>query len=200
MQGLADGYFILPYTMPNYIASNSLEKVDTSHPAFAAVKGRSQPARRQAAQHSRQAHRRFLPQGTRQADVGELRHGAVGRRPARAIWRKFRNCARNSGTTSNIIGTGEEFNQSLEKAGRVADFLELAELMCLDALQRDRILRRPFPRGEPDAGRRSPARRRAFFLRVGMGMEGRRRPVGTSQGAARPSSTFTWPRGATSSP
>ena len=38
MQGLADGYFILPYTLPNYIASNSLEKVDTSHPAFAAAK------------------------------------------------------------------------------------------------------------------------------------------------------------------
>ena len=60
----------------------------------------------------------------------------------------------------SVPGDDEEFNQSLEKAGRVADFLELAELMCLDALRPQRILRRPFPRGVPDAGRRGAAQRR----------------------------------------
>ena len=64
----------------------------------------------------------------------------------------------------NMLGTGEELNQSLEKAGRLADFLELAELMCIDALERARILRRTLPRGKPDAGRRGAARRRANFL------------------------------------
>ena len=42
-----------------------------------------------------------------------------------------------------VLGTGEELNQSLEKAGRLADFLELAELMCIDALRPKRIVRRP---------------------------------------------------------
>ena len=73
------------------------------------------------------------------------------------------SCARSSGTTCSVLGAGEELNQSLEKAGRVADFFELAELMCLDALRAQRILRRPLPRGVPDARRRGAARRRALF-------------------------------------
>ncbi len=51
-------------------------------------------------------------------------------------------------------GSAATLNQSLEKAGRVADFLELGELMCLDALHRDGVLRRALPRREPDRGRR----------------------------------------------
>ena len=60
-----------------------------------------------------------------------------------------------------MLGHGDDLNQALEKAGRVADFLELGELMCLDALERERVLRRPLPRGVPDGGRRGEARRRA---------------------------------------
>ena len=62
----------------------------------------------------------------------------------------------------NVTGESGELNQALEYAGRVADFLEFAELLCLDALHRARILRRPFPRGIPDPGRRGAARRRAI--------------------------------------
>ncbi len=52
----------------------------------------------------------------------------------------------------DVLGSDEELNQALEHAGRVADFFELAELMCLDALHREGILRRAFPRGVSDAG------------------------------------------------
>ena len=61
-------------------------------------------------------------------------------------------------TNVRVLGTGEELNQSLEKAGRVADFLELAELMCIDALRPKGVVRRPLPRGEPNAGGRGQAR------------------------------------------
>ena len=61
-------------------------------------------------------------------------------------------------TNVRVLGTGEELNQSLEKAGRVADFLELAELMCIDALRPKRVVRRPLPRGEPNPGGRGQAR------------------------------------------
>jgi succinate dehydrogenase / fumarate reductase flavoprotein subunit len=136
MQGLADGYFILPYTIPNYIASNSLEKVDTSHPAFAAVK--------------EDVNRRIAKligiQGKRTVDSFHKELGKL-------IWENCGMARSADGLRSNlqripalreefwnnlrIIGTGEELNQSLEKAGRVADFLELGELMCLDALERE---------------------------------------------------------------
>ena len=71
--------------------------------------------------------------------------------------------------------TAESLNQSLEKAGRVADFFELGELMCRDALAPRGVLRRPLPRGAPDRGRRGAARRRALRLRRGVGVDRRGR-------------------------
>jgi succinate dehydrogenase / fumarate reductase flavoprotein subunit len=56
-----------------------------------------------------------------------------------------------------VLGVNEELNQSLEKAGRVADFLELGELMCIDALHRRESCGGHFRAGEPDRGRRGPA-------------------------------------------
>ena len=81
--------------------------------------------------------------------------------------------------------TPNNLNQSLEYAGRVADYLEFAELLALDALHRTRIVRRPLPRGEPDARRRGAARRRALLVRRGVGVQGRRPAAGAAQGAAR---------------
>jgi succinate dehydrogenase / fumarate reductase flavoprotein subunit len=136
MQGLADGYFILPYTIPNYIASNSLEKVDTSHPAFAAVKEEV----------SQRISKLLSIQGKRTVDSFHKELGKL-------IWDNCGMARSAEGLRTNlarvpelreefwhnlkIIGTGAELNQSLEKAGRVADFLELGELMCLDALVRE---------------------------------------------------------------
>jgi succinate dehydrogenase / fumarate reductase flavoprotein subunit len=136
MQGLADGYFILPYTLPNYIASNSLEKVDTSHPAFDEVT--REVAERVNTLVSIRGKRtvdsihrelgRITWQECGMARSSESLRRALGKIPAlrQEFWSNL-----------NIVGTGEELNQSLEKAGRVADFLELAELMCLDALNRE---------------------------------------------------------------
>ncbi len=135
MQGLADGYFILPYTLPNYIASASLEKVDTSHPAFAAVKEEV----------NQRISKLVNIRGKRTVD-------SIHRELGKMMWHNCGMARSEEGLRSNlekipelrhefwnnvnIIGTGEEFNQALEKAGRVADFLELGELICLDALQR----------------------------------------------------------------
>ena len=135
MQGLADGYFILPYTLPNYIASSSLEKVDTSHPAFAAVKEEV----------SQRVNQLVNIRGKRTVDsfhkeLGKLMWDNCGMARSaeglRANLAKIPALREEFWTNVNIIGTGEELNQSLEKAGRVADFLELGELMCLDALER----------------------------------------------------------------
>ena len=135
MQGLADGYFILPYTLPNYIASTQLEKVDTSHPAFAATK--EEVAKRVATM--------VNVRGKRSVDsfhkeLGKMMWENCGMaRSEQGLKINLERIPALRGEfwkSVNIVGTGEELNQSLEKAGRVADFLELGELMCLDALQR----------------------------------------------------------------
>ena len=69
-----------------------------------------------------------------------------------------------------VLGENETRNQSLEKAGRVADFLEFGELLVLDALHRNEIVRRPLPRGVPDRRRRGAARRRALRVRRRVGV------------------------------
>ena len=72
-----------------------------------------------------------------QAAVGRLRHGPVGGEPAARTRQDSRACARSSARNLRVLGSDGELNQSLEKAGRLADFLELAELMCIDALHRN---------------------------------------------------------------
>jgi succinate dehydrogenase / fumarate reductase flavoprotein subunit len=135
MQGLADGYFILPYTLPNYLASSALEKVDTSHPAFAAVKEEV----------SQRISKLVNIRGKRTVDsihkeLGKMMWNNCGMARSEAGLKsnlaKIPELRHEFWNNVNILGTGEEYNQSLEKAGRVADFLELAELICVDALQR----------------------------------------------------------------
>ena len=104
-------------------------------------------------------------------DVGMARTEAE---PASARSARFRSCATSSGRTSRCRATPDNLNQSLEYAGRVADYLEFAELLALDALQRTRIVRRPLPRRKPDARGRGAARRRALHVRRGVGVQGRR--------------------------
>ena len=136
MQGLADGYFIAPLTVGNYLASTNPELIATDHPAFAdterEVKERTD---RLLAAKGRQTVDDFhIELGrlmwnrcgmARSADA--LREG-LARIPEmrERFWREVR-----------VPGSGVTLNQSLEKAGRVADFFEFAELMCYDALTRD---------------------------------------------------------------
>jgi succinate dehydrogenase / fumarate reductase flavoprotein subunit len=136
MQGLADGYFVLPNTINDYLATTKLEKVDNSHPAV--LEAESQVTC---------ITRRLLEiKGTRSVDsfhrdLGKLMWDYCGMsRNAEGLkyalsqipemreryWREVR-----------VLGSGDGLNQSLEKAGRVADFFELAELICLDALERN---------------------------------------------------------------
>src|SRR5258707_9053409 len=135
MQGLADGYFILPSVVPDYLASVPHNGEDTSHPAFRAakaeVKDRIDKLLGINGKRSPDSLHRELGKivwddcGMARSDAG-LRK-ALARIPELRdeFWHNLR-----------IVGTGEELNQSLEKANRISDFLELAELMCLDALNR----------------------------------------------------------------
>jgi succinate dehydrogenase / fumarate reductase, flavoprotein subunit len=136
MQGLADGYFVLPNTIGDYLASNKFPKVDASDSAV-----------REAESCVASLTDRLLSiKGTRSVDsfhreLGKLMweycgmsRNAEGLKYALAEIPKIRE---SFWKDVKVLGTGEELNQSLEKAGRVADFLELAELICLDALERN---------------------------------------------------------------
>ncbi|MGO9603163.1 MAG: fumarate reductase/succinate dehydrogenase flavoprotein subunit [Candidatus Binataceae bacterium] len=136
MQGLADGYFVIPATVPNYIASNPLPKVDTSHPAFQAVKADVDKhvatmlginGKRSAESFLRQLGKLVWDDCGMARSEKSLQH-ALAEIPKLhdEFWHNLR-----------VLGTGEELNQSLEKAGRVADFFELAQLLCIDALHRN---------------------------------------------------------------
>jgi len=135
MQGLADGYFVLPYTIGDYIASSKLPPVTVDHPAvratevdvtertkrLLAIKGK-----RTAASFHRELGRIMWDNcGMARNEAGLKR--ALSEIPAlrEEFWENV-----------NVPGGSGELNQSLEHAGRVADFLELGELMCLDALHR----------------------------------------------------------------
>ncbi len=138
MQGLADGYFILPATISNYFAELGIghSRVTTDHPAFAEATSACQ----QQVQH-------FIDlKGSRTVD-------SFHRELGRIMWENCGMSRSGDGLRSaleeiprlreefwkevNVTGSGEELNVSLEKAGRVADFLEFGELMCRDALERN---------------------------------------------------------------
>ncbi|HZB96638.1 MAG TPA: FAD-binding protein, partial [Herpetosiphonaceae bacterium] len=135
MQGLADGYFILPQTIGNYLAGVKANQYDPNGPAFV-----------EAGQDVRQRIKRLLEiDGKRTVDsfhreLGTLMWNECGM--ARSEESLKRALARIPEIRAEfwenvrVLGENEEVNQSLERAGRVADFLELAELMCLDALHR----------------------------------------------------------------
>jgi succinate dehydrogenase / fumarate reductase flavoprotein subunit len=136
LQGLADGYFILPCTVPNYLATAGLEKADTSHAAFreaeAGVRERTrallttQGKRTVDSQHRELGRVMWDDCGMTRSEAS-LRH-ALGR--IEELREEFHKNVR-------VLGSDLELNQSLEKAGRVADYFELAALMCTDALQRN---------------------------------------------------------------
>jgi succinate dehydrogenase / fumarate reductase flavoprotein subunit len=136
MQGLADGYFVLPYTIGSYLAASKAGSMSTDKPEFAAAK----------AQVNERTNRLLARKGKRTAtsfhrELGKLlwencgmARTAAGLKEALAripelreqFWREVM-----------VPGGHEELNQSLESAGRVGDFLEFAELLCRDALTRE---------------------------------------------------------------
>ncbi len=136
MQGLSDGYFIVPYTVGNYLARAKLDGVPETDPEI-----------RNAVACVRQTVQKLLAiKGKRTVDSFHRQLGKI-------VWDHC-GMSRNAEGLETAIeeirelreefwgnvlvpGNGEDFNQSLEKAGRVADFFELAELMCIDALERN---------------------------------------------------------------
>ena len=136
MQGLADGYFVLPYTIGDQLAQTPPKPVDVKHPAFAeavaAVQART--ARLLASNGTRTPDQFHKALGHIMWEYCGMARNAEGLTHAKAEIQKLR---RDYLTDLKITGTGEEFNQALEKAGRVADFLELGELMVDDALDRN---------------------------------------------------------------
>jgi succinate dehydrogenase / fumarate reductase, flavoprotein subunit len=135
MQGLADGYFILPCTVPDYLASTALAPVDVSHPAFTAtmaeVKERIQALVAIKGKRSPDSFHKEL--GKMMWDDCGMARSDAGLRKALAQIPKLRE---EFWHNLRIVGGDDELNQALEKANRISDFLELAELMCRDALDR----------------------------------------------------------------
>ncbi|MFO8073286.1 MAG: fumarate reductase/succinate dehydrogenase flavoprotein subunit [Polyangia bacterium] len=135
MQGLADGYFVLPYTIGDYLASEGNSDVDTDHFEFGAVE-----------EQVRQRIDKLLGIG------GERSPDSFHKQLGKLLWEDCGMARNEKGLREaleevprirdefwqnlRVVGKPDDFNQNLEKAGRVADFLEFAELMLRDALHR----------------------------------------------------------------
>jgi len=136
MQGLSDGYFIIPYTVGNYLASNKLAKADENHAEAKEVVASVQ-----------QGIQKLLSiKGKRTVDsfhreLGKIMWDECGMsRTAQGLEKaigQIRALREEYWQNVTVPGSGDDLNQSLEKAGRVADFFELGELMCIDALERN---------------------------------------------------------------
>jgi succinate dehydrogenase / fumarate reductase flavoprotein subunit len=136
MQGLADGYFVIPYTIGDYLARIGPTKTDPEHPAFGDV-------RREVEERTKKL---LSANGKRTVDSFHKELGNI-------VWEACGMARNHQGLEQaieripelreqfwkdvKVPGRGDDLNQSLEKAGRLADFMELAELMCRDALYRE---------------------------------------------------------------
>lgn len=135
MQGLADGYFVIPYTLGHYFGTNEIPKVDTTHPEF-----------QKAEDDAKAKLNKFLTiNGSRTSDdfhkaLGKIMWEYVGmarnEQGLKTAISEIQKLRKEFWEDLKVTGTGEGVNNELEKAGRVADFLELGELMARDALER----------------------------------------------------------------
>jgi len=136
MQGLADGYFVVPVTIGDYLATQMGKKVPADRPEFAqAIADTSERVNKLlGAKGTRSVDSFHKELGTIMWDYCGMSRTAEGLKKAIPMIRELRD---KYWKEVRVLGEGEEPNQSLEKAGRVADFFELAELMCIDALNRN---------------------------------------------------------------
>jgi succinate dehydrogenase / fumarate reductase flavoprotein subunit len=137
MQGLADGYFVIPYTVGNYLADEiSTGSVPTSHPAFEetekAVADRINTLMSINGKQTVESFHKRL--GKIVWDKCGMARSAEGLKQA---IQEIRDLKKEFWSDVRIPGSIDEFNPELDKAGRVADFIELGELMCIDALDRN---------------------------------------------------------------
>jgi succinate dehydrogenase / fumarate reductase flavoprotein subunit len=136
MQGLADGYFVLPVTIGDYLAGQLGKKVSTDRPEFKQTETEVEErvSKLVTAKGNRSVDSFHRELGQIMWDYCGMARSAEGLQKARAMIRDLRH---QYWKDVRVLGTDDEPNQALEKAGRVADFFELAELMCLDALKRE---------------------------------------------------------------
>ncbi len=136
MQGLADGYFVLPYTLANYLGATKLDKVGPDHAEAKKAEAEVQDRVK-----------KFLGiKGKRTVDSFHRELGKIcwdycgmarNKKGLETALQKIPALREEFWKNVAVLGANEEINTALEKAGRVADFLEFGELMCLDALERD---------------------------------------------------------------
>jgi succinate dehydrogenase / fumarate reductase flavoprotein subunit len=135
MQGLADGYFVIPYTIGNYLASVKQEKIPDSHAEVKAAEKRVE----ERTNHLLGIKGKRTPTSFHR-ELGRLMWDYCGMARNEAglklALQKIPALRSEFWENVNVLGEGDNVNQSLEMAGRVADFIELGELMCLDALER----------------------------------------------------------------
>ena len=136
MQGLADGYFVLPATIGDYLADHlNTDPVPTNDPSFTAIESdvSNRVGRYLSANGSRSVDWFHKELGKIMLDQCGMTRSEAGLQKALsdipALYQEFKDDAR-------VLGSGDSLNQSLERAGRVDDFFELAQAMCLDALAR----------------------------------------------------------------
>ncbi|WP_216395245.1 fumarate reductase/succinate dehydrogenase flavoprotein subunit [Arcanobacterium phocae] len=135
MQGLADGYFVLPNTINDYLADGPFEKISEDHPEVVKVRQEvekqieffinNKGTRSVDSFHKELGHIMWEYCGMERSEEGLKKAIGMIRELRKDFWQNVR-----------VPGDPDELNQSLEKAGRVADFFELGELMCIDALHR----------------------------------------------------------------
>jgi succinate dehydrogenase / fumarate reductase flavoprotein subunit len=135
MQGLADGYFVIPYTIAEHLTGRKMAKVDTEHAAFKAALAESKA----------KCDKLIAIQGKRSVDSFHKELGllcwdkcgmARNEKGLREALKRIPALREEFWKNVRVTGDGTSVNQELEKAGRVADFLEFAELMVQDALER----------------------------------------------------------------
>ncbi|GAA1372184.1 fumarate reductase/succinate dehydrogenase flavoprotein subunit [Luteococcus sanguinis] len=175
MQGLADGYFVLPNTINDYLAGAPFEKVGADHPAVV-----------EAVQSATERINTLLSiNGTRTVDsihkeLGNIMWEYCGmdrREPGlKTAIAKIRELKNEFWTNVKVTGVNEDFNQTLERANRLADFLELGELMCIDALHRRESCGGHF-RGESQTEEGEALRHDDEFLYVAAWEYGEDKPV-----------------------
>jgi succinate dehydrogenase / fumarate reductase flavoprotein subunit len=136
MQGLADGYFVIPYTIGNYLAGEKYEKTPVDHEAFKAAEKtvKDNIDKLLSIKGSKSVDHFHKELGKIMWEYCGMSRTAEGLTKAKGMVKELRD---EFWKNVKVLGSNEEFNSSLEKASRVADFLELGELMIDDALHRE---------------------------------------------------------------
>jgi succinate dehydrogenase / fumarate reductase flavoprotein subunit len=136
MQGLSDGYFVIPYTLGHYLAGTKLDKVTIEDPEFKASEAEihGQVQKLLSIRGKRTVNSFHKQLGKIMWDQCGMARNAPGLKQAIGEIQQLRE---EFWSNVNVLGDNDGMNQNLEHAGRLADFLELGELMCRDALHRE---------------------------------------------------------------